>query len=142
MKKNPLTLVLLLSSLTLLLSACGEKKSDEAKAATNEAKATKEVTAADNQSSDTAYEHKEFTIGQYTFVTTSAREVELHRADQSITSAYLSSTISYQDVTYTLTSIGYRAFYGCSALTSATIPNSVKEIGEEAFPSHTKIIYQ
>ena len=109
---------------------------------TNEAKATKEATAADNKSNDAAYEFKEFTIGQYTFLTISAREVALIRADQSITSANLSSTLSYQDVTYTLTSIGYGAFWGCSSLTSVTIPNSVTSIGEEAFPSHTQIIRQ
>ena len=127
MKKKLLTLILLVTSLTLLLSACGEKKSNEATAATNEAN------AADNQSNDAAYEHKEFTIGQYTFETTSAREVALIRADKSITSAYLSATLSYQDITYTLTSIGNRAFWRCSALTSVTIPNSVTSIGEEAF---------
>ena len=106
MKKNLLTLVLLFSSLTLLLSACGEKKTNEATSA------TKEDNAADNQSNDAAYEYKKFTIGQYTFETTSAREVALVRADQSITSAYLSSTLSYQDITYTLTSIGGEAFKG------------------------------
>ena len=32
-----------------------------------------------------------------------------------------------------VTSIGYHAFYGCSGLTSITIPNSVTSIGSEAF---------
>ena len=35
--------------------------------------------------------------------------------------------------TYAVTSIGVRAFYNCSALTSVTIPNSVTSIGYYAF---------
>ncbi|MDY5921833.1 MAG: leucine-rich repeat domain-containing protein [Candidatus Onthomorpha sp.] len=43
------------------------------------------------------------------------------------------STISYNGTTYSVTSIGDRAFYECSSLTSVTIPNSVTSIGEGAF---------
>ena len=35
--------------------------------------------------------------------------------------------------TYSVTSIGDEAFYGCSGLTEITIPNSVTSIGESAF---------
>ncbi len=42
-------------------------------------------------------------------------------------------TIAYNDATYSVTSIGGAAFYGCSELTSVTIPNSVTSIGESAF---------
>ena len=43
------------------------------------------------------------------------------------------SSIKVNDVDYAVTSIGYRAFYNCSSLTSVTIPNSVTSIGKEAF---------
>ena len=42
-------------------------------------------------------------------------------------------TITYNNTTYSVTSIGDRAFDQCSGLTSVTIPNSVTSIGEDAF---------
>ena len=76
---------------------------------------------------------EEFKIGKLTFEITSSTEVSLTKADQDITKAFLSETINYEGNSYTLTSIGYQAFYDCSALTSVTIPNSVTSIGGEAF---------
>ena len=43
------------------------------------------------------------------------------------------STVYYNGTTYSVTRIGYHAFYGCSGLTSITIANSVTYIGEFAF---------
>ncbi len=43
------------------------------------------------------------------------------------------SSVTYEDVTYSVTSIGNSAFYQCYGLTSVTIPNSVTSIGNSAF---------
>ena len=43
------------------------------------------------------------------------------------------SSITSKGKEYPVTSIGYRAFYECSSLTSVTIPNSVTSIGDCAF---------
>ena len=42
-------------------------------------------------------------------------------------------SVVYNEKTYSVTSIGYCAFYRCSGLTSVTIPNSVTSIGNFAF---------
>lgn len=42
-------------------------------------------------------------------------------------------TMTYLGVTYSVTEIGQNAFYGCTNLTSVTIPNSVTKIGDGAF---------
>ena len=51
----------------------------------------------------------------------------------TITTANIPASVTYNSVTYSVTSIGDFAFYGCSGLTSVTIPNSVTSIGDYAF---------
>ena len=43
------------------------------------------------------------------------------------------SSVTYNSVSYSVTSIGNEAFWYCDGLTSVTIPNSVTSIGESAF---------
>ena len=47
------------------------------------------------------------------------------------------SSVTYDETTYNVTSIGGYAFYKCTSLTSITIPNNVTFIGSSAFSSCT-----
>ena len=44
-------------------------------------------------------------------------------------------SVNYNDVAYSVTSVGSQAFMGCNNLTSVIIPNSVTNIGDNAFCS-------
>ena len=48
-------------------------------------------------------------------------------------SVTIPETVTYNGTTYSVTSIGEYVFFGCSGLTSITIPNSVTSIGGYAF---------
>jgi len=50
-----------------------------------------------------------------------------------LTAATIPASVTYNSVTYGVTSIGYSAFYECRGLTSVTIPNSVTSIADNAF---------
>ncbi|MBQ9603348.1 MAG: leucine-rich repeat protein, partial [Paludibacteraceae bacterium] len=51
----------------------------------------------------------------------------------TIATANIPSSVEYNSVTYTVTSIGEYAFYYCTGLTTVTIGSSVKSIGSDAF---------
>ncbi len=42
-------------------------------------------------------------------------------------------SVTYNNITYSVTAIGESTFYDCSGLTGVTIPNTIKTIGEYAF---------
>lgn len=53
--------------------------------------------------------------------------------DKSYKVVIIPSSVTFGSQTYSVTSIAPRAFFGCSDLTSVTIPNSVTNIGVSAF---------
>ena len=52
---------------------------------------------------------------------------------QGLTTATIPETVTYGGTTYSVTSINWKAFIYCTALTSITIPNSVTSIGSSVF---------
>ena len=57
--------------------------------------------------------------------------------DEYTGSVTIPDKVTYNGKTYSVKYIGYYAFFGCSGLTSITIPNSVTSIGYEAFRNCT-----
>ena len=60
-------------------------------------------------------------------------EVVSDGADSYYGKVVIPATVTYNSVTYNVTSIGKYAFCGCSGLTSVTIGSSVESIGYSAF---------
>ncbi len=84
-----------------------------------------------------------FTIGDLTYgvISTNPPQAEVHDANLSITTANIPETVTYNETTYSVTSIEEWAFYNCSSLTSVTIANSVISIGNDAFYNCRSLTY-
>ena len=72
--------------------------------------------------------------GIYYNLVAKAKQAEVTgNPDKYVGNIAIPETVNYDNVTYSVTSIGSSAFYECSSLTSVTIPNSVTSIGNYAF---------
>ena len=84
----------------------------------------------------------DFQSGDLYYKITSSSEpytVEVSDAISSITTATIPETVTYNGITYSVTSIGNEAFYLCFSLTAIAIPNSVTSIGNSAFNYCSKL---
>ena len=85
----------------------------------------------------------DFKSGDLYYNITSGNTVEVTYQDfygsdnyPRLSTVIIPSSVTYNGTTYSVTSIGYRAFRECSSLTSVTIPNSVtrseeRRVGKE-----------
>ena len=72
--------------------------------------------------------------GIYYNLVSKIKEAEVTQNPNKYTgSVVIPEKVTYENVEYSVTSIGKYAFDGCSGLTSVTIPNSVTSIGKYAF---------
>ena len=90
-----------------------------------------------------AQEPTEFTDGHFKYVETDAENhyvsVAQNDDNQPTGAITIPSSVIYNEVTYTVTSIADNGFYVNEDITEVTIPNTVTSIGENAFVSCSKL---
>ena len=75
----------------------------------------------------------DFIVDGIAYNCTSNNTIAVTRGGNYASTLTIPSSVRFSGTTYLVTSIGRYAFYGCSGLSSVTIPNSVTSIGKSAF---------
>ena len=76
----------------------------------------------------------------YTVEVTYEGSSRIPNSNNNIVTAAIPAAVTYNGMTYSVTSIGDRAFFNCRSLTSVTIPNSVTSIGDWAFADCSSLV--
>ena len=74
-----------------------------------------------------------FQVDNLTYKASGNGGVSVCGCDKSLKEVHIPAKVEYGGYTYDVDRIGYRAFWGCSVLTSIIIPNSVTSIVDNAF---------
>jgi hypothetical protein len=69
----------------------------------------------------------------YSIKSNNTCSVAYYKSDILSGDVIIPETIIYNNSTYSITSIGSGAFFGCSGMTSVTIPSTITSIGNYAF---------
>lgn len=77
---------------------------------------------------------------EYEVTDNEAKAVEVNKDYSSATSITIPESVTYDNVTYTVTAIGSRAFTSSTQLKTINLPNTLKQIGEYAFKGCTSLL--
>ena len=76
---------------------------------------------------------------KYTVISESTVELTHWTGDKPTGDLIIPASVVYEENEYAVTSVGYKAFYSCTDLTSLYIPGCIRSIGVQAFQKCTSM---
>ena len=86
----------------------------------------------------TSFDVDNFTVDDITYNVLPTFEVEV--ATSCMSTINIPETVTFNNITYDVVSIGDAAFMGCTELVNINIPGSIRQIGKNAFRACTNLI--